>query len=30
MIIEEGFSGKILVENQKEGALFSLFIEKAI
>jgi signal transduction histidine kinase len=30
MIIEEGFSGKIKVENQKEGACFSLFIEKAI
>ena len=28
MIIEESFSGKILVENQKEGVLFSLFIEK--
>jgi len=30
MIIEEGFLGKITVENQKEGACFSLFIEKAI
>ena len=30
MIIEESFSGKISVENQKEGALFSLFIEKAL
>ena len=30
MIIEEGFLGKINVENQKEGACFSLFIEKAI
>jgi signal transduction histidine kinase len=30
MIIEDSFSGKINVENQKEGALFSLFIEKAI
>lgn len=29
MIIEESFGGKILVENQKEGAMFSLFIEKA-
>ena len=28
MIIEKSFSGKILVENQKEGVLFSLFIEK--
>ncbi|BAK74131.1 HAMP domain-containing sensor histidine kinase [Arcobacter sp. L] len=30
MIIEESFSGKILVENKKEGAYFSLFFEKAI
>lgn len=30
MIIEESFSGKILVENKKEGACFSLFFEKAI
>ena len=30
MIIEESFLGKISVENQKEGALFSLFIEKAL
>ena len=30
MIIEEGFKGKILVENQKEGVLFSLFVEKVI
>lgn len=30
MIIEEGFLGRITVENQKEGASFSLFIEKAI
>ena len=30
MIIEEGFLGKILVENQKEGVKFSLFIEKTI
>jgi signal transduction histidine kinase len=30
MIIEDSFSGKISVENQKEGAIFSLFIEKAI
>lgn len=30
MIIEESFSGKITVQNQKEGAFFSLFIEKAI
>jgi signal transduction histidine kinase len=30
MIIEEGFLGKISVENQKEGACFSLLIEKAI
>lgn len=30
MIIEESFLGKISVENQKEGARFSLFIEKAI
>lgn len=29
MIIEESFAGKILVENKKEGVLFSLFIEKA-
>ena len=29
MIIEESFGGKILVENQKEGVLFSLFIEKS-
>jgi len=29
MIIEDGFLGKIVVENQKEGAKFSLFIEKA-
>jgi len=29
MIIEDGFLGKIIVENQKEGAKFSLFIEKA-
>ena len=28
MIIEESFAGKILVENKKEGVLFSLFIEK--
>lgn len=30
MIIEEGFLGKILVENKKEGVKFSLFIEKTI
>uniref|UniRef100_UPI00404733DA ATP-binding protein n=1 Tax=Aliarcobacter sp. TaxID=2321116 RepID=UPI00404733DA len=30
MIIEEGFLGKINVENKKEGVLFSLFFEKAI
>ena len=30
MIIEESFAGKILVENKKEGVLFSLFIEKAL
>jgi signal transduction histidine kinase len=30
MIIEEGFQGRITVENHKEGASFSLFIEKAI
>lgn len=30
MIIEESFGGKILVENKKEGVLFSLFIEKAL
>jgi signal transduction histidine kinase len=30
MIIEESFLGRISVENQKEGARFSLFIEKAI
>ena len=30
MIIEDGFLGRINVENQKEGAKFSLFIEKAI
>lgn len=30
MIIEESLLGKISVENQKEGARFSLFIEKAI
>ena len=30
MIIEESFLGKISVENQKEGAVFSLFIEKAL
>lgn len=30
MIIEESFLGRISVENQKEGAKFSLFIEKAI
>lgn len=30
MIIEEGFSGRINVENQKKGVLFSLYIEKAI
>ena len=29
MIIEESFGGKILLENKKEGVLFSLFIEKA-
>ena len=30
MIIEESFAGKILVENKKEGVLFSLFIEKTL
>ena len=30
MIIEESFAGKILVENKKEGVLFSLFFEKAL
>ena len=30
MIIEDGFLGKISARNQKEGAVFSLFIEKAI
>ena len=30
MIMEESFKGKILVENQKEGVLFSLFVEKII
>ena len=30
LIIEDSFNGKIKVENQKEGAVFSLFIEKAI
>ena len=30
MIIEEGFLGKINVENKKEGVVFSLFFEKAI
>lgn len=30
MIIEDSFAGRINVENQKEGAMFSLFIEKAI
>ena len=30
MIIEESFGGKILVENKKEGAFFSLFFEKAL
>lgn len=30
MIIEESFCGRILVENKKEGVLFSLFIEKAL
>lgn len=29
-IIEESFNGKVIVENQKEGAVFSLFIEKII
>jgi signal transduction histidine kinase len=28
-IIEEGFNGKIKVENSQKGAVFSLFIEKA-
>lgn len=30
MIIEESFGGKILLENKKEGVLFSLFVEKAL
>ncbi len=29
-IIEDSFNGKIEVQNQKEGALFTLFIEKTI
>lgn len=29
MIVEDTFNGKILLENQKEGACFSLFFEKS-
>lgn len=30
LIVEESFEGKIIVENQEEGAVFSLFFEKSI